>query len=142
MQRTQDNERPILRRSRMWAWGVGIGALVSGCTVNTDILASQYDQTCVTATDCVGVEELTHNGTMCIYHCPTTAINVHAKAAFDEAKALATSRCRSSAMPGCVAPGTLACTAGKCGYLAEGADMTADGESADVRSGDAAGDVQ
>ncbi len=87
---------------------------LSGCQQEADVLATQFDQSCTTANDCVRVEELTHSGSMCVYHCPDAAINVKAKAAFDAAKTAATSHCTSSAMPGCVAGGPLACTSGRC----------------------------
>lgn len=91
----------------------------AGCQSDADVLASQFDQSCTWASDCVGVEELTARGGMCTFRCPHTAINVSAKAAFDAAKTNAAGRCTSVAMPDCVASGYVNCIAGTCGYSVE-----------------------
>ena len=93
-------------------------APLAGCQSDAEVLASQFDQSCTVATDCVGVEELSVRGSLCTYHCPRSAINVSAQAAFDAAKSKAGAHCTSVAMPGCVSPGLIACTNGRCGYPA------------------------
>ena len=89
-------------------------AALAACGSDTDVLATQFDQSCSSATDCVAVEELTVHGSMCTHHCPTSAVNIKAKSAFDAAKNKAASGCTSSAMPGCVVSGPVVCQAGRC----------------------------
>ncbi len=105
-------------------------APLAGCQSDADVLASQFDQSCTVATDCVGVEELSVRGSMCTYRCPRSAINVNAKAAFDAAKQKAGAHCTSVAMPDCMSPGPIACSNGRCGYPA----FDEDAFSSDVSS--------
>jgi hypothetical protein len=100
------------------------GLVLPACQPDADVLATQFDQSCATVNDCVRVEELTHSGSMCVYHCPDAAINVKAKAAFDAAKSAGTAHCTSSAMPGCAAGGPLACVGGRCSTAQDNPDST------------------
>ncbi|MBI5608057.1 MAG: hypothetical protein HY902_04195 [Deltaproteobacteria bacterium] len=102
-----------------WVKGITAGlALVGalGCQSDASVTASQFDQSCSTADDCVGVEEFHRTGSSCSSGCPVTAINKKALPAFEAARKGAEKGCDDYPIPGCASPGPLACTAGKCGF--------------------------
>jgi hypothetical protein len=89
---------------------VAAGLLVS-CSTCGSIEASDYDQTCSTASDCVGVAEGDScKGLFCV-DCANAAINVSAQAEYESALQSingATGICPCPANP------TVACDAGVC----------------------------
>ena len=78
------------------------------------VLATEYDQTCTTAADCVLVAELTKKGTSCSLSCPRGPLNKADRERFDAALSRERAGCASMSQPSCIALGDPTCEAGKC----------------------------
>jgi hypothetical protein len=89
----------------------------SGGSGSTDggkpqIHASDYDQSCGTDSDCIGVQD----GDACCLPCITAAINVKDQAKFDADANTLHAACGNQVCPAvdCSAPGQPTCSGGRC----------------------------
>lgn len=87
--------------------------IASACGANS-VEASQYDQTCSTADDCIAVDELAADGTSCTIRCASAAINKKDKAKFDKDVSAARSDCKQTKTPFCDVSGVVECAGGRC----------------------------
>lgn len=77
--------------------------------------ASDYDQSCTTASDCVFVEELETDGTVCRDSCTQALVNKREQARFEKDRAEALGSCTERRIPFCDgSPAIAACVRGRC----------------------------
>lgn len=102
---------------KTWGVGVGVGAVIAlliACGVE-NVKASDYDQSCKVAGDCVLVDELTGTAdNHCSVSCTKGVINKNAKEKYDKEYADEEKECTDIQRPQCASPSVALCTAGKC----------------------------
>ncbi|MBX3092872.1 MAG: hypothetical protein KF801_10255 [Cryobacterium sp.] len=107
------------------AAGSTLLVIASACGADS-VEASEYDQTCSTASDCTLVDELKAEGTTCTIRCASGAINKKEQSRFDKDLATARGDCRQTATPLCDLPGVVACVRERCVIGPAPADAGAD----------------
>jgi hypothetical protein len=85
----------------------------------SEVVASDYDQTCAKDDDCVAVNELHTDGSECSMECNFQAINKKEQTRFDEDLAESLKSCGSRASPFCEMRGKPACVQGRCAIKPE-----------------------
>ena len=110
---------------------IGFLLLLVGCNSAPapNIRATDFDQTCTQATDCILIDE----GAQCCTGCGSASINKKDQARYQEAAKQRAAACQGSQCPAinCVA-GDVACTSGKCVLC--GATNCADAGTVDASS--------
>lgn len=108
-------------------------AVAAACSAGSSVVASEYDQSCATDTDCSLVPELTVKGSDCNESCPEGAISRKVLEQYRLDLIERKKSCTSLGQPGCRIGGVQAlCRASKCAAVdcakesCPGADAGAD----------------